>query len=85
LDYPPLLRQHGHYGRLYMALDSWSIDSDRGKATINPGLIFTDADNVIPDVVLASNERLNDSLDEAGHLTAAPEISHRNSLARGSK
>jgi Uma2 family endonuclease len=61
-------------GRLYTALDVWSIDSDLGKATINPGIIFTDADNVIPDVVWASNERLNNSLDEAGHLTAAPEL-----------
>jgi Uma2 family endonuclease len=61
-------------GRLYTSLDAWSIDSDQGKATINPGVIFTDADNVIPDVVWASNEQLNDALDEAGHLTAAPEL-----------
>lgn len=31
-------------------------------------------DNVIPDVVWASNERLATLLDEAGHLTAAPEL-----------
>ncbi len=38
------------------------------------GIIFTDADNVIPDVVWISKERLTVSLDEAGHLTAAPEL-----------
>lgn len=32
------------------------------------------ADNVIPDVVWASHERLATLLDEAGHLTAAPEL-----------
>jgi Uma2 family endonuclease len=61
-------------GRLYAALDAWSIGSDLGKATINPGIIFTDADNVIPDVVWASHEQLDAALDEAGHLMAAPEL-----------
>ena len=41
---------------------------------IAPGIIFSDADNVIPDVVWASNERLAALLDEAGHLTDAPEL-----------
>jgi len=35
---------------------------------------FSESDNVIPDVVWASNERLERLLDEAGHLTAAPEL-----------
>ena len=39
-----------------------------------PGIIFGDNDNVIPDVVWASNERLPLLLDEAGHLTGAPEL-----------
>jgi Uma2 family endonuclease len=37
-------------------------------------VIFSDADNVIPDVVWISNERLATGLDEAGHLTIAPEL-----------
>ncbi len=37
-------------------------------------LVFTDADNVIPDVVWVSRERLAVLLDEAGHLTGAPEL-----------
>lgn len=39
-----------------------------------PGLIFSDADNVIPDVVWISQERLALAMDESGHLTAAPEL-----------
>lgn len=46
-----------------------SLSSD-----IAPGIIFSDSDNVIPDVVWASHERLKHLLDEAGHLTGAPEL-----------
>jgi Uma2 family endonuclease len=61
-------------GRIFSALDDWSQTSGLGEAAINPGLIFTDEDNVIPDVVWASNERLARLLDEAEHLTGAPEL-----------
>ncbi len=61
-------------GNIYAALKGWSRTTGLGEAAINPGIIFTDADNVIPDVVWASHERLGMLLDEAGHLTAAPEL-----------
>ncbi len=61
-------------GNIYAALKGWSRTTGLGEAAINPGIIFTDADNVIPDVVWASRERLAVLLDEAGHLTAAPEL-----------
>jgi Uma2 family endonuclease len=61
-------------GRIGAALDDWSVETGLGEVAIAPGVIFTDADAVIPDVVWASNERLADSLDDAGHLTAAPEL-----------
>ena len=61
-------------GRIFSALDAWSQFISLGQAAIAPGIIFTDADNVIPDVVWASNERLAVLLDDAGHLTAAPEL-----------
>ncbi len=41
---------------------------------ISPGLIFSEADSVIPDVVWVSRERLVQIEDEAGHLTGAPEL-----------
>jgi len=61
-------------GRMFALLDGWSQSTGLGQAAIAPGIIFTDADNVIPDVVWASHERLAALLDAAGHLTAAPEL-----------
>lgn len=61
-------------GRTFSGLDAWSQSTGLGQAAINPGIIFSDTDNVIPDVVWASNERLAILLDNAGHLTAAPEL-----------
>lgn len=61
-------------GNIYSELQNWSRAKGLGRATINPGIIFTDADNVIPDVAWASNERLAILLDDAGHLTGAPEL-----------
>jgi Uma2 family endonuclease len=45
-----------------------------GEAVQAPGLVFTDADHVIPDVVWVSRERLTVLLDASGHLTGAPEL-----------
>ena len=61
-------------GRIFNALDTWCQSNGFGEAAINPGIIFTDEDNVIPDVVWASTERFNLLLDEAEHLTGAPEL-----------
>lgn len=61
-------------GRFFSVLDIWAQSTGLGRVAIAPGIIFSDADNVIPDVVWASNERLAALLDEAGHLTAAPEL-----------
>ncbi|MGA7937003.1 MAG: Uma2 family endonuclease [Kovacikia sp.] len=55
-------------------LKLWSDESGLGQAAVNPGIIFSESDNVIPDVVWASHERLGRLLDDAGHLTAAPEL-----------
>ncbi len=60
--------------RMSTALDTWSLSTGLGEAVQAPGVIFTDADNVIPDVVWVSRERLAVLLDDAGHLTGAPEL-----------
>ncbi len=60
--------------RISTALDNWSQSTRLGEVVPAPGIIFGDNDNVIPDVVWVSNERLALLLDEAGHLTAAPEL-----------
>jgi Uma2 family endonuclease len=55
-------------------LKAWSDRSGLGEPAVMPGIIFSDVDNVIPDLVWASKERLEYLLDAAGHLTGAPEL-----------
>ena len=60
--------------RIGMVLETWSQATKLGRTAVTPGIIFGDNDNIIPDVVWASNQLLAELLDEAGHLTAAPEL-----------
>ena len=55
-------------------LNIWSLKTGLGETVQTPGIIFTDADNVIPDVVWISKKRLEILLDESEHLTGAPEL-----------
>lgn len=55
-------------------LNLWSEQTNLGETTSGTGVIFGDTDNVIPDVVWISKERLAAGLDDAGHLTVAPEL-----------
>lgn len=61
-------------GKIYSVLDAWSEAAGTGEAIPSPGIIPSDADNVIPDVVWVSKERLALIEDEAGHLTRFPEL-----------
>ncbi|MDZ7960527.1 MAG: Uma2 family endonuclease [Aulosira sp. DedQUE10] len=61
-------------GNINLELQIWSRSSELGEAITTPGIIFTDTDNVIPDVVWISSERLAQLLDDAGHLRGAPEL-----------
>ena len=61
-------------GRIFAALDQWAVSSGLGEASIMPGLIFSDADNVSPDVVWGSHDRIAQIQDEAGHFKGAPEL-----------
>ena len=61
-------------GRIYARLLLWSEETELGTPFATPGIIFTDADNVIPDVIWVSKERLAMIVDEEGHLTSAPEL-----------
>jgi Uma2 family endonuclease len=60
--------------RICAQLNEWSDESGRGIAFTAPGVIFGDVDNIIPDVVWISNDRLSKLMDDAGHLTGAPEL-----------
>ncbi|MGC1309756.1 MAG: Uma2 family endonuclease [Phormidesmis sp.] len=70
----PHIRHQGAGGNIHVELSNWSRQTQLGEAFEAPGVIFTEADAVIPDVVWASNQRLAYGVDEAGHFTAAPEL-----------
>ncbi|MEH2351252.1 MAG: Uma2 family endonuclease [Nostoc sp.] len=61
-------------GKIFGQLNIWSEFTGLGEAVINPGILFSESDNVIPDVVWATKETLALTLDEAGHLTGAPDL-----------
>ena len=52
----------------------WGRESRAGRALIAPGVIFAEDDDVAPDVVWISNERLAKALHTDGKLHAAPEL-----------
>src|SRR2546421_9904628 len=55
-------------------LQAWSIQTQHGTANVAPGLIFAEDDDVAPDVIWISKERLATSLWEDGKLHKSPEL-----------
>ncbi len=70
----PHWRHQRTIGNVYLELEIWSRSSKLGEPITTPGIIYTDTDNVIPDVVWISRERLAQLLDDEGHLRGAPEL-----------
>lgn len=60
--------------RVSTALDLWSQQAGLGVTAGGPGIIFTQSDNVIPDIVWISHRRLSRQLDKGGHIHIAPEL-----------
>ena len=61
-------------GRVFAALDYWDRESGAGAASLAPGVIFADDDDVAPDVVWVSQDRLAAVLAEDGKLYGAPDL-----------
>jgi len=55
-------------------LRDWNRTANLGAVVFAPGLIFADDDDVVPDVVWISNDRLNESLKSDGKFHEAPEL-----------
>ena len=70
----PHWRHQKAIGNACTELNKWALSTGLGEAVLNPGIIFSDVDNVIPDVVWVSKQRHPMLLDDAGHLTGAPEL-----------
>ena len=60
--------------KLLALLFNWSNQSKLGQAVIAPGVIFTEDNDVVPDVVWISNERLTAALGKDGKFHSAPEL-----------
>lgn len=56
------------------ALGHWSLSSELGFVAQAPGIIFADDDDVAPDVVWVSRERLPLIVEADGKFHAAPEL-----------
>jgi Uma2 family endonuclease len=70
----PHIRHQGAGGNIHFELEVWSRQTQLGQPFPTPGVIFSPIDAVIPDVVWIGQARLANSVDQAGHLTAAPEL-----------
>ncbi len=56
------------------ALHAWSVGTGAGLAAVAPGLVFSEENDVIPDLVWISNEQRARATDEKGHFRLAPEL-----------
>ena len=70
----PHIKHQDVAGLIYAALLQWSLQSKLGKPFMTPGVIFSEFDAVIPDVIWISHERQAELIDDSGHLTGAPEL-----------
>lgn len=70
----PHIRHQTAAGKLQVRLENWSEATGLGTVVQAPGVVFSPTDAVIPDVVWVSKGRLAHGIDEAGHLTVAPEL-----------
>lgn len=61
-------------GQIFAHLNSWSQETNLGMANFGTGVIFADDDDVIPDVVWISRDRLGKLLGKDGHFHAAPDL-----------
>ena len=61
-------------GQILTFLNIWSMQTRLGVVNSGTGIIFDDDDDVIPDVVWISRERLEKILGEDGHFHAAPDL-----------
>lgn len=70
----PHLRHQSVIRNICTELGNWSDETQLGEVFPNPGIIFSEADSVIPDVVWVSLARMERIVDAAGHLIGAPEL-----------
>jgi Uma2 family endonuclease len=70
----PKLQHQLCSGRLHNFLANWIDGDGNGCVVLAPGLIFSDDNDVVPDLVWLSAKRLEMVLGPDGHFHGAPEI-----------
>ena len=70
----PHWKHQGIIAKLTTALGNWSKQYGNGQVIPSPGIIPSQENSVIPDLIWVSNERIAKIEDEAGHLTDFPEL-----------
>lgn len=70
----PHLDHQDVIGLIYAQLLAGSLEYGSGKPYVTPGLIFSQTDAVIPDLIWISHQRRQQIMDDAGHLNGAPEL-----------
>ena len=70
----PRFRHQDVASNIHFELMAWSRRTNLGKAVQAPGVVFSEIDAVIPDVVWASHGRIESGLDAAEHFVIAPEL-----------
>jgi Uma2 family endonuclease len=59
---------------LISSLHLWCVSDGHGRVYGTPGLVFSDDDDVIPDLIWICEERLAAGSDASGHITVGPEL-----------
>lgn len=74
VSHAPSYEHQDTTGAIYEELQAWSRQTRLGRAVLNPGLLFAEDDDVIPDVTWLSRDRLRTGRDAAGHFIVVPEL-----------
>jgi Uma2 family endonuclease len=61
-------------GRIWILLQTWCLQTGSGEAVIAPGVIFSEDNDVAPDVTWMSKERLATNYQEDGKYHVAPDL-----------
>ena len=56
------------------ALHFWCVTTGHGRAFGGPGLVFSEDNDVIPDLIWISDARLRVGRNASGHITVGPEL-----------
>jgi len=70
----PHFKHQNVSSNLNILIGQWSKQTGLGKIVATPGVIYTDSDNVIPDLAWVRSDRLNDLLDDSGHFQGSPDL-----------